>query len=63
MPDYPTKLRNFKAWAKAMEEGATVGRPAYKGSRTSSPTQSGRRKSTRRKRRTFRRAKRKKKED
>jgi len=26
---YPTKLKLFKAWAKAMEEGATVDRPNY----------------------------------
>jgi len=29
MDKYPTKLKLFKAWAKAMEEGATVDRPNY----------------------------------
>lgn len=60
MADYPTRLDMFKRWARAMEEGATVGRPAWKGSKSSGPTQSGRRKSHRRKRRTFPRRKRKK---
>lgn len=26
---YPTKLKLFKAWAKAMEQGATVSHPDY----------------------------------
>jgi len=26
---YPTKLKLFKAWAKAMEDGATVDKPNY----------------------------------
>lgn len=26
---YPKKLKLFKAWAKAMEQGATVGEPSY----------------------------------
>jgi len=33
---YPTKLKLFKAWAKAMEEGATVDRPNY--GKTTSPS-------------------------
>jgi len=34
MDKYPTKLKLFKAWAKAMEEGATVDRPNYGKSHT-----------------------------
>jgi len=36
MAEYPTKLRNFKAWSKAMEEGAIVGKPSYGRTRTGS---------------------------
>lgn len=36
---YPTKLHLFKKWAKAMEEGATVGQPKYPG--TAKPTRTG----------------------
>jgi len=32
---YPTRLKLFKAWAKAMEQGAQVGNPDY--SRRRSP--------------------------
>lgn len=28
---FPRQLRLFKAWAKAMEEGATVDKPSYRG--------------------------------
>jgi len=31
---YPKQLRLFKAWARAMEEGATVDRPSYRGTST-----------------------------
>lgn len=31
---YPKQLRLFKAWARAMEEGATVGNPSYRGTGT-----------------------------
>jgi len=56
MADYPSRLKMFKAWAKAMEEGAVVGTPMYpKGSSPSGKTQSGRRKRPRRRRFTRRR--------
>jgi len=29
MSSYPSRLKEFKKWAKAMEEGAKVGNPAY----------------------------------
>lgn len=29
MSTYPTNLKRFRLWAKAMEAGATVGRPNY----------------------------------
>jgi len=30
MKDYPTTLKDFKLWAKLMEDGAQVNRPKYK---------------------------------
>lgn len=30
MADYPSQLKDFRAWAKAMEEGARMERPRYK---------------------------------
>jgi len=57
MADYPSKLKNFKAWAKAMEEGATVGRPSYGQTPSGSPTRKASRKKSRRKRRYIRKRK------
>lgn len=57
---YPTKLKLFKAWAKAMEEGATVDKPNY-GKTSHGPKAHGR---PRLRRSTHpRRMRRKKKED
>jgi len=57
---YPTQLKLFKAWSKAMEQGATVGKPDY------GKTLTGRRKKQlrkkRHKRKRFLRRKRKKEE-
>lgn len=32
---HPSKLRLFKLWARAMEDGATVDKPSYRGTATS----------------------------
>lgn len=48
---YPKRLKDFKAWAKAMEEGATVDRPSY-GKTLNGPSRAGKpRKRPRRRRR------------
>ena len=35
---YPQRLDLFKAWAKAMEEGATVDKPHYRGTTSNQVT-------------------------
>lgn len=55
---YPSTLALFRAWAKAMEMGATVGKPRYQ--RVAGP---GRTRSGRRRRRRRSRANKGKKED
>jgi len=50
---YPSRLKLFKAWAKAMEQGATVGKPDYS-MRGKRKFHVKRRKKTRRPRRTRR---------
>jgi len=56
---YPTRLKLFKAWAKAMEEGATVDKPDYgKNAGTTKRTPKFRMKSRRKRRRNRRRSRR-----
>lgn len=61
MAEYPSHLGNFRAWAKAMEEGARMERPRYKtrGKHPSGRTPNG---SRRKKRLTRARRSRKKEE-
>lgn len=48
---YPSKLKLFRAWAKAMEQGAQVGSPDYSSSGKMSSTSERKRRRKRRKRR------------
>lgn len=49
---HPKQLKRFRAWAKAMEQGATVGNPDYSSnSKTSSTSRRKRRLKKRRRRR------------
>lgn len=61
---HPKQLRLFKAWAKAMEEGAIVDKPSYRGTAgaTTAPTKSRGRANTR-PRRTRRRKRAQKTQD
>jgi len=52
---FPKQLRLFKAWAKAMEEGATVDRPSYRGTSTGRRPAKRRSRANTRPRRTRRR--------
>jgi len=58
---YPTRLRLFKAWAKAMEQGAQVAKPDYGKTRTGSHPQ--RRRKPRKRKRRSRRSRRRMKGD
>lgn len=60
MSSYPKQLRLFKAWAKAMEAGASVGNPSYS-TKTSKPRKQ--RNSRKRWKKRFLRKKRKKHAD
>lgn len=48
---YPSKLKQFRAWAKAMEQGAQVGNPDYSSSGKMSSTSGRKQRRKRRKRR------------
>lgn len=54
---YPTRLKLFKSWAKAMEQGATVDKPDY------GKTLTGSKKKQLRKKRRKRRFRRKRQEE
>lgn len=62
MADYPRQLRLFKAWAKAMEEGATVDSPHYRGTTTASRPKRQKRRTRRNRRFRLMRRRRKKEE-
>lgn len=51
MSSYPSKLKQFRAWAKAMEQGAQVGNPDYSSSGKMSSTSGRKRRRKRRRRR------------
>lgn len=52
---HPSNLKKFRAWAKAMEQGATVGKPDYGKSLKSGTRRNSNRRNRRRHRRRGRR--------